>query len=74
MDVNLEQQVRARAYELWLRDGMADGRDQDHWRAAEWELMNAHAEAMPTAGPAPAPKPKAKSVRTKSAKTKMTKM
>ena len=69
MDVNLEQQVRARAYELWLRDGMADGRDQDHWRAAECELLNASVEATPTA--APAPKAKAKSAKTKSAKTKM---
>jgi hypothetical protein len=39
MDMNLEQQVRLRAYEIWLRDGMAHGRDSDHWYAAECEIL-----------------------------------
>lgn len=60
MNVNLEQ-VRVRAYELWLRDGMADGRDRDHWHAAECELL-----ATVTAKPEKAPaKRKAKSVKVK---------
>jgi hypothetical protein len=67
MEANLEQQVRARAYELWLRDGMADGRDLDHWRAAESEVMIAL--AVPATAQAIAPKKKAKSA--KSSKTKM---
>ncbi len=60
MDVNLEQ-VRVRAYELWLRDGMADGRDRDHWHAAESELL-ARARAKP---------PTVAKRKTKSAKTRM---
>jgi hypothetical protein len=59
MDVNLEQ-VRVRAYELWLRDGMAEGRDQDHWRAAECELL---ARAAPQS--AAEPKRKARSAKKK---------
>jgi len=62
MDVNLEQ-VRVRAYELWLRDGRTDGRDRDHWRAAESEL-SAVGQAKQKSAPA-APKRKAKSARTK---------
>jgi Protein of unknown function (DUF2934) len=65
MNMDLEQ-VRLRAYELWLRDGMADGRDRDHWRAAERELLGACAEATPAIAPAAAPKRK-----TRRAKTKM---
>ena len=58
MDANLEQQVRVRAYELWLRDGMAHGRDSEHWRAAECEIL---AECVVAAKP----KRKAKSAKTK---------
>jgi len=45
MDANMEQQVRVRAYELWLRDGKAHGRDSDHWYAAECEVLAARATA-----------------------------
>jgi hypothetical protein len=62
MDVNLEQ-VRVRAYELWLRDGMADGRDRDHWHAAECELLGA-GKAKPKVAPA-APKRKSRSAKIK---------
>jgi Protein of unknown function (DUF2934) len=70
MNVNLEQ-VRLRAYELWLRDGMADGRDRDHWRAAECELLGARAEATPIKAPAAAPKRKTRSPKPRSAKAMM---
>ena len=63
MNVNLEQ-VRVRAYELWLRDGMADGRDWAHWHAAESELLRS-AQTEPTPAPKAAPKRKAKSVKAK---------
>ena len=58
MNMNLEQQVRLRAYEIWLRDGMAHGRDSDHWYAAECEIL---AERTPVAKP----KRKAKSVKSR---------
>ena len=62
MDVKLEQ-VRVRAYELWLRDGMADGRDRDHWHAAECELLGS-VQAKPRVTPT-APKRKPKSAKIK---------
>ena len=58
MEANLEQQVRARAYELWLRDGMAHGRDSDHWYAAECEVLAERVVAVK-------PKRKVKRVKTK---------
>jgi hypothetical protein len=61
MNVNLEQ-VRVRAYELWLRDGMAEGRDRDHWHAAEYELSSS-ALAKSEKAPKAAPKRKTKSVK-----------
>jgi Protein of unknown function (DUF2934) len=65
MNVNLDQ-VRLRAYELWLRDGMADGRDWEHWHAAECELRN-----MTVSATASAAKPAATKRKAKSAKAKM---
>jgi hypothetical protein len=61
MNVNLEQLVRLRAYELWLRDGMTEGRDSDHWYAAECEILAKNAEPAPVA----APKAKAKRAKAK---------
>ena len=65
MQTNLEQQVRVRAYELWLRDGMTNGRDSDHWYAAEGEVLAQCAKTIPAATQVTAPKPKAKSAKTK---------
>lgn len=33
-----DEQIRARAHEIWEREGRPDGRDAEHWRAAEQEL------------------------------------
>jgi hypothetical protein len=63
MNGNLEQ-VRVRAYELWLRDGMAHGRDREHWRAAECEVLRV-GEAKPKKAPAA---PKRKTVAAKPSK------
>ena len=41
-----KEQIRARAYELWEREGRPHGRDRQHWEQAERELRNQ--------GPAPA--------------------
>ncbi len=30
--------VRRRAYAIWLDEGMAHGRDEEHWRQAEREI------------------------------------
>jgi Protein of unknown function (DUF2934) len=61
MNTNLEQQVRTRAYELWVLNGMADGHDSDHWYAAEAEVLAQRVETKP----AVAAKPKAKRTKAK---------
>ncbi|HUZ66476.1 MAG TPA: DUF2934 domain-containing protein [Beijerinckiaceae bacterium] len=33
------QKVRQRAYEMWLAEGMKNGRDLEHWCAAEREFV-----------------------------------
>jgi Protein of unknown function (DUF2934) len=38
MHPSFEQQVRLRAYEIWLGEGMVHGQDWDHWHTAECEL------------------------------------
>ncbi len=65
MDVNLEQQVRRRAYELWLGDGKADGRASDHWYKAECEVLGRSDGDSPAAQIAPAAKRKARAKKVK---------
>jgi len=48
-----EEQVRARAHELWLRAGSPPGKDDYFWHKAEAEIK---AEAVQSAGVGPAPK------------------
>jgi hypothetical protein len=35
---NEDHKVRARAYDIWEREGRPDGRHDDHWRQAQREL------------------------------------
>ena len=39
MQHSLEGRIRNRAYELWNMDGREDGRDLQHWLAAEQEVL-----------------------------------
>ena len=50
---DLEQQIRERAYQLWVAEGSCDGESDRHWLAAESELLAAFAAT------APAPKQRA---------------
>jgi hypothetical protein len=36
---SLEQRIRERAYEIWNAEGRADGRANEHWLAAEREVL-----------------------------------
>jgi hypothetical protein len=36
--VPTEQEVRERAHEIWLAEGMPEGREVDHWMRARREL------------------------------------
>jgi hypothetical protein len=33
-----EEEVRERAYCIWLEEGQPEGRHHDHWMRARWEL------------------------------------
>ena len=35
-----EEQIRARAHELWEKAGQPEGRDKEFWELAEQELRN----------------------------------
>jgi hypothetical protein len=37
----IEQQIRERAYQLWVLNGHSHGRDQEHWCTAEREVIAA---------------------------------
>jgi hypothetical protein len=39
MSHELEQRIRERAYELWAMNGYPHGQDEEHWYAAERELV-----------------------------------
>ncbi len=55
MDQTLEHRIRQRAYEIWHADGQADGNADQHWLAAEREVLsslNARAPAGATSAPA----------------------
>jgi hypothetical protein len=40
MDSQLEQKIRERAYELWVRDGHIPGKADDYWYQAEQEIRS----------------------------------
>jgi|tagenome__1003787_1003787.scaffolds.fasta_scaffold19907779_1 hypothetical protein len=41
MSHELEQRIRERAYELWTTSGYSHGQDEEHWCAAEREMIAA---------------------------------
>ncbi len=54
MDADKEARIRQRAYEIWQRQGQPQGRDAEHWRQAEAEIM-AEADAAVEQGADVAP-------------------
>jgi hypothetical protein len=67
MDQSLENRIRERAYEIWTAHGCVDGQADQHWLAAEREILRA---STPTLASKPAPKKKRRSpARSKAART-----
>jgi hypothetical protein len=65
MTIDLEQNIRERAYAIWERQGRLHGRHDEHWHAAKLELTGAvrdassiAVQAPDAAPPSPAEKPK----------------
>ncbi len=55
MEQTLEYRIRQRAYEIWHAHGQADGQADEHWLAAEREVLSslsAHAPALAPSTPA----------------------
>jgi hypothetical protein len=44
--LSLEEQIRRRAYELYLRRGRQSGLELDDWLQAEEEILRAHEDAL----------------------------
>lgn len=63
MSEGIEGLIRTRAYERWQQEGRPEGRDKEHWLAAERELASEGVEegsdTAPTTAEAPSsPAPK----------------
>jgi len=70
MTLEMEEQVRTRAYFIWEEQGCPAGRDVEHWLVAEGELTaREQAEEQPAALTKAAPKAKPKTA--KPSKTKL---
>ncbi len=41
MEQNLSDRIRTRAYEIWLAGGAREGEAEQHWLAAEKEILAA---------------------------------
>jgi hypothetical protein len=52
MDKQLEEKIRERAYELWMRHGSQPGQADEYWYQAEREILGESSEAT---GTEPAP-------------------
>jgi hypothetical protein len=46
MDQSLENRIRERAYEIWAADGYVHGQADQHWLAAEREILAASTVAL----------------------------
>jgi fructose/tagatose bisphosphate aldolase len=46
MDQSLENRIRERAYEIWIAHGCVHGQADQHWLAAEREILAASTAAL----------------------------
>jgi hypothetical protein len=68
MDQTLESRIRERAYEIWAAHGCVDGQADQHWLAAEREILAA--VTIPLArNRAPEKKKRQSPIRAKTSKT-----
>jgi Protein of unknown function (DUF2934) len=47
MEHTLEVRIKQRAYEIWNADGRADGKADEHWLAAEREVVSSLSARSP---------------------------
>jgi len=58
MEQTLEHRIRQRAYEIWHAHGKADGKADEHWLAAERELLSSLKTPAPAADAGASTKPR----------------
>lgn len=52
---DIEERVRARAYEIWEEEGRPHGRDNEHWQRAAHEVRGQSTEPLDTSDVPTAP-------------------
>jgi hypothetical protein len=68
MDQNLENLIRERAYEIWAAGGCMHGQADQHWLAAEREILTASTATL-SGKPVPEKKKRPLHARSKITKT-----
>ena len=69
MQQTLEHRIRERAYQIWHANGQADGQADQHWLAAEREILAApsnHTAALAASTPAKSQKRASRKASTRS--------
>ena len=51
MEPDLSDRIRERAYEIWIASGYRDGEAEQHWLAAEQEVLSAQRSAAVPSAP-----------------------
>jgi Protein of unknown function (DUF2934) len=52
MEPDLSDRTRERAYEIWIASGYHDGEAEQHWLAAEKEILSAQLSRAKSSGKA----------------------
>jgi hypothetical protein len=58
MEHTLEHRIRQRAYEIWHAHGKTDGKANEHWLAAEREVLSSLRTHSPASDATPPQSPK----------------
>jgi Protein of unknown function (DUF2934) len=69
MDQSLEDRIRERAYEIWTAHGGVDGQADQHWLAAEREILARATPALARDGGVPQKKKRRPPARAKTSRT-----
>jgi Protein of unknown function (DUF2934) len=65
MEPDLSDRIRERAYEIWIESGYRDGEAEQHWLAAEQEVLSAQLFAAVPSAPEKRVRGRAKPKRSK---------
>jgi hypothetical protein len=69
MEQDLSNRIRERAYEIWIATGYRDGEAEQHWLAAEQEILSSLQFAGTAKAPAKRIRGRARSARSRGDKS-----